>query len=782
VVFAARDPSSGREVAIKVLLTGAGAPPSRRSRFQREAQTLARLRHPNVVRVHSAGEDRGRPYLVLELVEDESLADLLRRRGLLEPREAVTIALQLARGLAHAHQQGILHRDLKPANVLLRDGRALLTDFGLAKDLYDSEQLTRTGVLLGTPGYFPPEQASGDLRALGPQSDVFSLGATLYEMLCGQVPFRGSSLADLIATLREVPPPPSTLQPGLDPRLDAICLACLDPVPAKRYPTADALADELEGWLEADSAPAARVNGRWRYLVVAGLGYALGVGTVLWVRPSVPANPGPPPASPEPAVSRVEVATLLAEAEAAYADRRYDVALASYSEVLVRAPETVEAWVGRGRVHLDHFRLEPAREDLVRATQLDPAAAEAWSLLASCECEADRHEDALAAAERAIELDDSLALPYLVRAFLHLTEERPQEALRDCARARDRDPSLALIDVAESSAHLQSGQLDEALEAASRALDQEPGHPEAHAARAMIFFARRQSEALAELDAFDAAPTLEPGRWRVAPEQRAEMLLLRAKVCYAVVDEDEAAVSACTRGLALAPDHAGLLLMRGLARASLSEGELAAADLRAATEHGDESIQLRALYQLGVVTYEDIDDDEAALKLFDRVKALDPDYRNLYYQRARVRLSLGQVSAALAECDEGERRGQGDRSGLWQVRGNVYSVQKRWEEAVQAYDRGLELSEGQNVFARMSIASARNRARTALALAAGDPLPGKEPRDAKDYARRAKLILSLGYPQRALEDCERALEHDPSYDQALELRGQALKQLEERGR
>jgi WD40 repeat protein len=248
VVYKALQDNPDRVVALKVLLAGGHSGGERRARFRAEADTIARLRHVHIVQVFEAGEQDGVPYLALEFCEGGSLAQ--RLGGKPQPaREAAALIAKLARAVEHAHRAGVIHRDLKPANVLLTaDGQPKVSDFGLAK--VARPELTATGVLLGTPSYMAPEQAAGQ-RDVGPAADVYALGAILYELLTGCPPFHGvTPLETLEQTRNQEPVSPSRLQ-GTTPRnLNTICLTCLRKEPARRYRSAEALADDLERFLD----------------------------------------------------------------------------------------------------------------------------------------------------------------------------------------------------------------------------------------------------------------------------------------------------------------------------------------------------------------------------------------------------------------------------------------------------------------------------------------------------------------------------------------------------
>jgi WD40 repeat protein/tetratricopeptide (TPR) repeat protein len=252
VVFKARQVSLNRIVALKMILAGQLAAPADVERFRKEAEAAASLDHPNILPIHEVGEHEGQRYFSMKLVTGGSLADRIAElRG--NPREAAGLLATVARAVHHAHQRGVLHRDLKPGNVLLdADGRPYVTDFGLARPIEGDSGLTRSGSIVGTPSYMPPEQARAEKR-LTTAVDVYGLGAILYQCLTGQPPFRGPSVMDtVLAVLDREPVRPRDLASGLDRDLEVICLKCLEKDPARRYGSALALAEDLERWLRGE--------------------------------------------------------------------------------------------------------------------------------------------------------------------------------------------------------------------------------------------------------------------------------------------------------------------------------------------------------------------------------------------------------------------------------------------------------------------------------------------------------------------------------------------------
>jgi tRNA A-37 threonylcarbamoyl transferase component Bud32 len=318
VVYKARQLRPRRAVALKMVLAGEHAGPEALSRFRAEAEAIARLQHPNIVTVHEVGEHQGRPFFSLELVEGGSLAHALARRPF-TPDEAAGLLHQVARGVAYAHQRGVVHRDLKPANVLLafeagaedevEKWTVKIADFGLAKQLDGISSLmpggprTASGAILGTPSYMAPEQVGGRSKEVGPATDVYALGAILYELLTGRVPFRGESTLDTLMQVANAEPvPPSRLAPGVPRDLETICLKCLAKGPAQRYTSAGELAGELKRYLAGEAIRARPRRGlerlrRWLgkrkeavYFAGGMFAVTLAIGIVFAFRRDAPPN------------------------------------------------------------------------------------------------------------------------------------------------------------------------------------------------------------------------------------------------------------------------------------------------------------------------------------------------------------------------------------------------------------------------------------------------------------------------------------------------------------
>ncbi len=252
VVYKARQAKLNRLVALKMIRSGELADDEQVKRFYSEAEAAAKLDHPGIVPVYEVGQTNGQHFFSMALVAGTSLNERVKNDGPLQPKEAARLLKSVVEAVEYAHRKGIIHRDIKPQNILLDEaGQPRLTDFGLAKQAASQSDLTATGQVMGTPSYMPPEQASGKLDEIGPASDVYSLGATLYFVLTGRPPFQTATPAETIQQVLNIEPVAlKRLNPAIPRDLETICLKSLRKEPAKRYATAAELAVDLGNWLE----------------------------------------------------------------------------------------------------------------------------------------------------------------------------------------------------------------------------------------------------------------------------------------------------------------------------------------------------------------------------------------------------------------------------------------------------------------------------------------------------------------------------------------------------
>ena len=623
----------GTPVAIKLLLAGKDASEVQRRRFQREVQALLRLQHPHVVRILDAGDVEGCPWLALEWVDGETLAARLGREGPLEPLAAAEVVALLARALEHCHERGVLHRDLKPGNVLLRarDGRPALIDFGLTREVRPGDpgsgssglQLSVAGRFLGTPGYWAPEQARGDLAAIGTATDVWGLGALLFTLLTASPPMRGESLVELVAALERPAPPPSQLRPGTPPELDAVCARALALDPARRHASAAELAGELEALLvgptiEAAPEPHGPRRARVRLGLVGGVAAALLAGAAAWTRSTLLAGrdpgssgvvePAPPRLAPVPAVPAPPGAdqgrALLAEARAAWRADDLDRAL-ERAESLAR----LEAPGARAAARLVR--------SLVRLVELDFQASAG-----------EAHQALTGAAE-----PETRALAEVVLAYCRGESIAAAVRVREARPLLSSDADLAFLAGLVSSA---LGDVLGAIQELSRAVALDPGHAHAWFRLGLARLGRGESTRASQ----DLSRVLQLSpRHFGALSSRGRARALGGDAAGAVEDFG--------RALELEP-QAWVFHARGAVRQSLGDPEGALQDLDRAVELDPRNPD--ALAGRGEL-HACRGDLERAIRDWSAALQLDPRHIRALIDRGRARLNLGQVVGAAQDLE-----------------------------------------------------------------------------------------------------------------------------------
>jgi tetratricopeptide (TPR) repeat protein len=738
----ARDPQ-GRVVAIK-LLTGRASDDERaRRRFRREFDALRRLDHPGVVRVLDAGEAGHVPYLVLELVEGRSLDSRLLTTGALPIGEAVRLAAEVAEALQHAHERGVLHRDVKPANVLIDEaGHARLTDFGLTR-LVDRElsgsRLSVTGAMMGTPGYWAPEQAQGDLERVGPHSDVYMLGATLYALLTGEPPHGAPEtlIAALKATMKPVAAP-STLRPGLDRRLDAIVLRALARSPEERYATARELAEALDDW-GASSATTGAGDPSRRATTVAAVLLVLGGGLVAAVtvlarapaRAPTAASPSePPPTGGEPAADDPPAAV--------------DPAAHSAAEQACREGDALR----------EQGRMSEALAAHHRAVELDPDFARARVHRATFLRAAGDVEAALADLDHVLARDPDVVAAWINRAAVLEQAGRLGEALQSLLEGARLAPDMVQAHKNLAAFHQRQGQLREALASYDRVLELEPDFAPSWLGRATVLFglgevAAAERDVNHSLALDDASPQAHQLRGNIHDTR----------------GDQAAALAAYQRQVVLDPtDPAGLTNVGATLRA-LGRAQEAIAPLREALRL-DPGLTLAAINL--ALSHEALGDRPRGIEILGQALALDPAASGALQERGRMHQLAGDLPTAIADLSQAvDLQPNSARAHL--ALGMAYVANAQPELAIAEHRRALELDAG-NVIAFNNLALLLHEGeRFAEGLEVLERGLASHPDDPTLLIARATIEESLGLLEVSLATRRRVLQVAPRHPNARQV-------------
>jgi serine/threonine-protein kinase len=740
VVYLARQCSLKRLVALKMILAGLHADSAARVRFRTEAEAVARLQHPNIVQIYEVGEYDGRPFLSLEYVDGGNL--LRKVAGTAQPeREAAGLVETLARAVHYTHQRGILHRDLKPTNVLVTaDGTPKVADFGLAKVLDADGGPTRSETLLGTPNYMAPEQAAGNTKKVGASADVYSLGAILYELLTGRAPFQGPTPLHTLEQVRsQEPVPPRRRQRSVSVDLETICLKCLEKAPGKRYPTAEALADDLRCFLEGQPIQARPVpvwQRFWRSarrrpaLVARALGAAALVCLLLTVWSSFQAADQ---RARHRAQEKYQQFVQLRDEALVYG------LLAPDDGALFLGPEAaanLQTAASAGRQALALAGMDPGSETAASgfpASGKAETAADCYTLLlvlASVrgqqplpgEGGKQRYQDALRILDRARQLGFQTRAYYLRRA--HFLEQlgRQEEARNDRDRAASLPPEGALDYFLVGEEQYRRGDWEQAMNSFNRALGLQPAH-----FWAQFFLA----------------------------------------VCHLKLQQWEAAKADLNACLTQHPDFVWAYLLRSFADEKLQALPEAEADFQKALQlNPNEDARYVLFLTRGILHFNQGELEQAGAD-FRSAMALKPGQYNAYLNLAQVYLAWGQFEEAAAQARAALRLRPPVQvvAGYHVERGRHLLRDRRYEEAIQACETALGLSPNQPLPDAV-------RGRALLALGRYEPAEssfdqylqkgGEEKSDI--FRGRGLARMKLGKYPEAVDDYTRALELAPDPD------------------
>lgn len=718
VVYRARQEGLQREVALKVLASGSGASSTEIERLHLEARAAARLQHPNIVPVHEVSQEEDLYFFTMDYVEGPTLAEELTEHPP-DPRRAVTIIAQVVRAVQYAHEAEIIHRDLKPANILMnRRGEPLLTDFGLARELSGDIRVTASGVLLGTPAYMSPEQARG--HSVGKSSDIYNLGVILYEMLTGELPFPGNSPMEVLQKILErEPPPPGKSTPDLDRDLDVIVLKCLEKQAERRYPSAEALADDLERWLAGEPirARAPSVHYRLRKYVSKRKGIliptfiAVTLGLVLggwWWKSeqSRAVGYGNLVEETEKAFELKEWAKALHGADQALAlqsnGRMEEISRKSRDRIalidlLSPYPAMIEG--ARHSFYIKHVNLQekllPLQNSLEKLDEImnDPPNrdyAYGWELLGTGWYFMGANNRAYHALQRAEKLEpDRGAVLFFLGKVLLMNEIQKRTKISDGGVRETIVEGEPVFEVLlrrspreEQTGSVPSSGIRKAWDYLERAGKGWRGGSDLELHLATVYFA------LAQGRKEDVLNLCREGLKRFGGRQLGveEYWNLQG---YLAGDPKES-IRAYTKAIEIRPHYGWGFLMRGFAYAQEGDYERAGEDFSAIIKaYPSDSL---AFYNRGI-TFVLRGKSEQAIEDFTRAVLLGMNNMQVYLSRGQSRYRAGDSEGAIEDCTEAIRLFP-DRPEPYGHRGSIYSRIGQWPKALVDFNEALKRDPG----------------------------------------------------------------------------------------
>jgi WD40 repeat protein/tetratricopeptide (TPR) repeat protein len=721
-VFLAEDEQLQRRVGLKIPHLAVDADPTVRKRFLTEARAAATLRHAHICPVYDVGEAGGMPYLTMAYIDGVTLYEHLKATGPLAPDQAATLVRKLALALNEAHQQGIIHRDLKPSNVMLdKHGEPVLMDFGLARREAPAQpHLTSHGNILGTPAYMAPEQAEGNIAAIGPATDIYGLGAILYELLAGRPPFQGAT-GKVFSQILNAPPEALTrLRPDLDPLLEELCLTALAKDPARRFSSMSEFATALIPWIEgtAPSAVPKRRRPR-RWLATLGAAVVLLFGSIIYVTTNhgtVEIQLSDPAAKVEVKIDGEDIRLVhngeiirlrvgnhklvavskdfesVGESVTIKRGGREVFRVALKPKAGARAgisnravQENVKTFLRAGREFLKKGQLVEAIRAANEALRLNAECAAAHLMLGEAYYRQGKRPESLLEATKAIDLNPLLADAYVLRSVVHLNSVSPDQAINDATEALRLDPKQYNAYANRGCAHADKGDFRKGIADYDRAIAGLGTATSHHWFRGLIH-ARLGNHVQAKADR-DVAVKLDPSQANRAFTFERSDVWPHLMLAFACKNQGqyEQMIPHCNEALKLDPSSPLAHHLRGWAYGHLGQ-------LKEALQDIDETLRLEPAHPEAqfsrFLAYVAAGQYEQGIAAFTEAIHQNPETRDSRRFRAFLYGCQGLFEKALADCDE-EIRLFSTAVGYW-ARAEVHAMMGDLVRAKADFDRAVQ--------------------------------------------------------------------------------------------
>ncbi|MFH1227499.1 MAG: tetratricopeptide repeat protein [Planctomycetota bacterium] len=796
-VYLALDPALNRRVALKIITS---ADPELLERFQREASAVAKLKHTNIIQVYESGIINKQHYFTMDYIEGVSLEKLISSSKRPNIKNMAGIIQQVASALHYAHSQSIIHRDIKPANILVdKSGKVYIADFGLAKQLTGLDRsLTLTGTTVGTPDYMPPEQAQGKKDEIDPRSDIFSLGATMYHCLTGRLPFPGKEIYEVLSkVVNDDPPTPSSVIKIIPKDLETICLKCLNKDKAKRYQTAEELAQDLKRYLEGGQITAKptgviskllikAAKNKTASLSIAGAAVILAIVAISLLVSS--SNKGQ------------LVARYRQEAQQAFDKDQYDQARAICNKLLVLSPgdeaiksilkkcekiikeqedkkqqkdaQAKEAATKAQRIAdiraqaksiLDRAGGAPTPDQKIQLAResldVDPTYGDAWQVIGYAYREKEVYDKAVEAFTKAIKATPTLAYSYYERARIttNIYKKRDQ-AIPDFAKVLELDPNSDIGWFAKGTVEYYQEDYDKAISSYNKAIELNPNYAEAYHNRGATY--RNKENMDQAIKDYNKVIELNPN-YIEAYSNRGIAYWMKGDTAQAIKD--------WAKTIELDPKFAQAYYNRGCVYTKTGAIELAIKDFNKAMELDPNNA---SFYNGRGIAYSEKGDRAQAIKDYDKATELDPNDTNAYTNRGLVYKNMGKAELAIKEYDKAIELNP-NHAKAYADRGNAYADMGATEQAFRDYDKAIELDPNYaNSYINRGLAYLR-KGELEQAIKDYDKAIELTPKDANAYANRGIVYWTKGDTALAIKDYDKAIELNPGYSMAYFNRGLA---------